>query len=409
VTPERTIEQTGRDAFLLKPAPLPTLSGGTARSFFGGLALMPRGTPWPHKPVDSRLRPLTFVAQIRLEDLPPFAGSPLPGEGSLCFFLDLTHEWLDPVDARVLYFDEPFESLIEHLSPLQFTSEPIEPWFWLDPEEITTCPLYKHAIEFFRFRSYATYAMGVRTPDDEAACTLLQRRELESLANANAPPATWNFDAADDDWPFAWSVIEHATRALLARVQQGTRNARTAHTGPLQGLVPGIEGWLERARARDGMEAADPGTRAEFRSNWGEWRAHVAEALSKSYRSFDVNACLAEAIRVTACLCERDLELAVPTQFRAAIDGEWTSDLLRTAQDLPLDALGQTQMLGYAEAHQPTTKDRIDDVLLLQIKPEVFGPWWPDAGYEGAIHFWISPEDLAARRFERVTVNFDCT
>jgi uncharacterized protein YwqG len=66
-------------------------------------------------------------------------------------------------------------------------------------------------------------------------------------------------------------------------------------------------------------------------------------------------------------------------------------------------------MLGYGETVQSTPLDRIDDVLLLQIKPDMYRPWLPDSDSFGVIQFWIGREDLAHGLFDRVTVNFDCT
>jgi len=63
---------------------------GAGVSRLGGPALLPRGTRWPVR----RGRPLTFVAAIALDELPPFPDRQLlPADGTLLFFAAMEKLW----------------------------------------------------------------------------------------------------------------------------------------------------------------------------------------------------------------------------------------------------------------------------------------------------------------------------
>ena len=154
-TPTGRQAQTVRDAILIKVPPLPSPRIANVQSFFGAAPLMPPTCPWPRKDVGSRSRPLTFIAQIALHEIPPRISSPLPRAGSLCFFVDLTKEYLDEHDARVIYFEDPFDACVAHRAPTPFADEVAGPWFWLEADELGANRLDKFPIEFMWFSSHA--------------------------------------------------------------------------------------------------------------------------------------------------------------------------------------------------------------------------------------------------------------
>lgn len=421
------IERHGRDAVLLHPAPLPALSRVGVRSFFGGLPMLPPQLEWPSRVVGHRYSYFQFVAQIDLSELPPLAGSPLPEAGTLYFFANLNKEWMEPDDARVLFHAASNDVREERALPSIGIVQPGEPWPWLAPGELTNHPHYKYPIRFVPCRSYRAYSLGpqIRQAPPGTADAVQGRMQLRALEAALGPRRTiedvWTFDADDASWPFAWSVIEHASRALCHRITSVCDEA-TDRDEAFEPVLRAAGKWIESASEHDALTRPDAATSAELRLQWHAWRKQIvaiAAALkipASDHQKHPVLAplgaadeLLREAVRLACCLL-RDRggdESLVPEKYRRAIDDDWSWNRSLSMYQNPVPALNQ--MLGYGEAVQSTPLDRIDDVLLLQIKPDMYRPWWPDSDGFGVIQFWIGRDALAQGSFDRVSVNFDCT
>jgi uncharacterized protein YwqG len=382
-----------RDAILIKVPSLPSPRIANVQSFFGAAPLMPANVPWPRKDVGSRSRPLTFIAQIALHEIPPRISSPLPRAGSLCFFVDLTKEYLDEHDARVIYFEDPFDACVAHRAPVPFADEAAGPWFWLEADELGANRLDKFPMEFMWFSSYAQTPSIVDVLESE-------RVEIEF--------ARWHFES--DDWPFAWGVVEHAVRAVGRIIEENS--ASSAHN--FSTIAEEAADWLEHCRTHDALEVLDASTAEVFRANWRAWRENADEIVPRNaqVRASGLDALLAESVRLVGSLCKGQpgSTQIVPPRFMGLFASEWPAAVVDALQLCPhLGPIGVNQMLGYGEPVQSTPVDRVDDVLLLQIKAYQYLNWWPGAAPDGVIQFWISPDDLAAKRFDRVGVNFDCT
>lgn len=402
------LEESARNAILLMPRSLPVLAGSTARSFFGGLPKLPPTLPWPAKVVEGRYRHLTFIAQIDLAEIPPLADSPLPASGSLYFFVDLSREWLEEGDAAVLWQEQPASSLEECQPPLLVQDRAGHPWFWLEPGELTPHPSGKYPIQFVPFRSHRDYLIDPNAkhfPAHRYAAihSKLQSRSLEAaLGPATTSENEWIFAPDDDDWPFAWAVIEHGVRALAASLERACDDAKDPYDAAerCESILAVAQRWRQSADTKEPLGTPDSATRAAFRSQWLEWQDGVAEVAEDcGLEGIRLDSLLREAVRLTCCLCEeRQASLErVPGKYRPATSA-------RAERPVSLH-----QMLGYGEAVQSTPIDRADQVLLLQVKSDLYLEWWPDAEPFGVIQFWIDPEDLAARRFDKVSVTFDCT
>ncbi len=109
----RELEQGARRAVCLRPSPHPV--EGVQGSYFGGLPRLPPGAPWPR--VRNGLIPATFVAQIRLADIPDFSGrDELPEFGVLYFFVDSDFDE-SKLTCAVLYYPGDASRYEEALPP----------------------------------------------------------------------------------------------------------------------------------------------------------------------------------------------------------------------------------------------------------------------------------------------------
>lgn len=102
---------------------LEALTIGASR--FGGSPDLPADLPWPHYGG----RPLSFLAQINLSDVPVPAESQLPRTGFLAFFYETASmQWgFDPTDrgcSHVAFFEVPATELTRALPPQ--ASPPVE-------------------------------------------------------------------------------------------------------------------------------------------------------------------------------------------------------------------------------------------------------------------------------------------
>jgi predicted DNA-binding protein (MmcQ/YjbR family) len=116
----------GVQAFLLKAAAAGSAEVGTGSSRLGGLPDLPPGVTWP---VHGAGKPLTFLAQFNLADLP--AGSPLPSSGLLSFFsvygwqnergeeVPLPEGKYNQTWTRVYYHDVPSKALARLTAPAE--------------------------------------------------------------------------------------------------------------------------------------------------------------------------------------------------------------------------------------------------------------------------------------------------
>ncbi len=131
-----------------KPA-TSALAAGVSK--FGGKPSLPAGFEWPYYEGDAfdevKNRPLSFLAQINLEDVRELdAEHLLPEKGMLSFFYELeTMTWgFDPIDngsAKVYYFPEVSELRTTDI-PEDMEEECIVPEFEISFEEHISLPEY---------------------------------------------------------------------------------------------------------------------------------------------------------------------------------------------------------------------------------------------------------------------------
>jgi len=120
-----------------------TCSDDVSNTYFGGLPKLPSGLSWPA----NKSKPLIFLAQIDLSELPPgFDASGLPASGTLFFFYDEDQPWgFDPADRTgwsVLYTSEETKSLPDFQGnpPLEIDQS------YIEMTATTTSPSLDHGL-----------------------------------------------------------------------------------------------------------------------------------------------------------------------------------------------------------------------------------------------------------------------
>ena len=367
-------------------------SWGEAECWFGGLPKL-GAIEWP-RGVDGR--PLPFAAQIDLAAIQGArAGNPLPSSGSLAFFLG---------EGAVVHVPEgvsQFSPAPEDLPPAY------EEGGYPFPEDRTA--LARTLFPFWPVEPIAlTLPEDLRDPRQEARHEAIREAMATAIA-AEVPRRRYNFGAGglpEGTWsgpvPVWWHGVDHLIQQLQVSLAQSSGMAGRhrdrpeklaaieAQSGGLPALINALQGF------------------AEDRDPWAtlteEERDVFAEALANAWQQFP------DLLRYSA---PRRIEDLTAVSLRAMMVGdadafaampEAVRDLLN--RDYRLPAHGLPQMFGLATCIQNALYSHLDDVLLLQLPYDDMMEW--RFGDNGAYQFWIGPEDLAERRWERVQLTFEC-
>jgi hypothetical protein len=400
------LRATGRPAILLRPS---APADPEARSWFGGLPRLPPELEWP----EIEGRPLSFLAELDLADAPRVEDSLLPAEGVLYVFarLDLEEDVGESGRVRVLYHPGSVAGLPERAPPPGLprldAGSLYHPFAWLEDDEPLARIDAKHSIAMQAFTSYDPY---FPPPDEQEEWNDTQSAEYEDAvfelsqeALGPGPEPVAGFSdfggARDADWPQSWRYVEHAARGLVFLLTRYSTYSRASWPPSGLALSSALTGEAGEWRAR---AAADPDS-ALPRDHFERFRAWWASVQSRSDAvrqasdgaSFSiggrVEAIALQSARVAflqTCSMGGDVPEAVAVRFRAATRRPETH-----------------QMLGYGVSAQEGPLEHAEDVLLLQIS----GDSTLSAFNTGCVlHLWIRPEELAARRFDRVTATFEC-
>lgn len=395
-----------------------------ARSWFGGLPKL-GGAPWP-RGADGV--PMHFVAQIRLADLAAtHPGVPLPHSGSLAFFVQSGAVIHVPDDAQD--FTPPPADL-----PPAYT----EDGYPFDTPSILSRPTFPYwPIDFLpidlppRLRDTNNEELHDEICEalDEGVTAHVPRRQYalgtKTLTETYgvAPLPVW--------WDGAGHFIATLKKALLDAPRRGEQLAKVLGEGreylaklersPEAGLeeierqrrsidlqekkIAQFQAQLTQAPAlQDALEGFAAG-RAPWTPLTEEECAVLTDALHAARREyheitsyhvpFDVNQLTALSLRKMMTGGEEAIA-AMPDDALRAINTHYR-----------LPSQGLQQMFGLGSSIQTVIYDNADKVLLLQLVYDDMMEWrWGDMG---AFTFWITPEDLAASRFDRVEFAFECS
>lgn len=396
------------------------------RSWFGGLPRL-GGQDWP-RGTDGA--PLPFAAQIDLAEIAAAnPDTPLPKEGSLAFFIN---------EGAVLYVppgDHPHTPAPEGLPPAyEETSYPL-------PSEASpvTQPL---------FPFWPVEAVRMQMPDnlplideDGERYEAIEAAQLTAM-EAIAPRSQYSFSASSREveglegtgtlWWYCADLVSRQLRASLANIPraiaEGEKMLAAAEAQQARLLAEAEVDETALARSRDRVErdrAAVQQIEARGRA-LVEFAEHVAAFAARrdpwAVMSDDEVAVLQEVMDTA----HRDFEHLVswhvcryPADLRnAAIRRMITGDQ-RAAAAIPDGMLAlinaqyrlppswQHQMFGIGGCRQEALYLHLCDHLLLQIVYDHMPEF--RFGDMGLWQFWISPEALAARQWDKVELTFECS
>jgi hypothetical protein len=441
-----------RQAILWTQSAIPT-SGGDCTSYFGGLPRLPPNLEWPRlvvkNPIDgSRCEGSpTFIGQLDFADIAAVAPTErLPDKGVLYFFCDTC--FVDGgTEYRVLFAPEGCADYPERAPPADlmrltggaFASErdwrsDDEPWSRVD---------FRRALTPRRFTSYQDWSGSM----DRQRRIAYDRLQIAALEEVFGPLAREALSESTIDWPdtrgFAsvmfpsWPqtplFYREFRRGLEYELNGGDgygykapteangamslafHNTLLADLARWEGELSGLEDFAPvPSGKRDAIRQWFIGMRKRaldltYGTGSATEKAHVP-SFSEISRVRDETMWLTANIATLAdALVGLDRE-TVRAALRARIK-RWSAPVFAFDPARPIEFrdLGAPmhQTLGFGELCQSAAEDHVDDILLLQLGGGHLG--WQGRFYEMLLQFWISSEDLAERRFDRVVMTEECT
>lgn len=422
--------RASREGVLLTRRPL--RPGEEPRSYLGGLPHLREDLEWPVSTENGR--PLTFIAQIDLRDVPRPAGVFFPAEGLLWFFVDISEgEFAGEHKTRVLFDPHPRTMAREREAPADLP--PLDPYdhecwrlmqhprafvvpkagllldlvdtfydrphrrpvSWADFFRIMLRPWHKREEELDELTCFAPgvysgmigelrqealrRAIGKRATDDGGAWWFFRTGWREAHWPPTSVEAEYALMRLSRDDLLSPHRQNHACTpeartALIARLQDQVRILRDSGPRPLaapeRAAIRALVETVRRAFVRTDLHQF-PGT--PMRKAIRHSRRNVQSRINDSYRYavFDIVSRMPE------------VERYVPAEM---LDPYW------------FHWMGVHQMFGHATGLQgsPHVYEHRGFVLLL----EIAAPPTMDLEGRGVLHFWIPRRDLARGRFDRV-------
>lgn len=395
------------------------------RSWFGGLPKL-GGQAWPR---GKDGLPLPFVAQLDLAEIAAAnPDTPLPREGSLAFFINEgavlhvppgDHQPTPAPDDLPHAYEEDGYPLPEVRSPLThslFPFWPVEPARMRLPEDLPPVSEDEDDLEIIDAAQIA------------ASAAITPRREY---AFSTGGRLTEGIAGAETMWWYGAGLVLRQLQAALAYVPRAIagRESSIAKGKEYQARLlaaPELDekaladsrDWKERNRADIPKIEAEGRGLAEFaarfetfvagRDPWSEMTAEEAallkEVMETARRDFE------QLCRFHVSLSLRDVRNATirrmitGDQRAAAAIPDAVLALLNEQYRLPTS--WQHQMFGLGGCRQTNRYDHMCDHLLLQIVYDDLPEF--RFGDMGLYQFWISPENLAAGRWDQVQLTFEC-
>ena len=393
----------------------PPQLGAESRSFFGGTPHVPGALEWPR--ASETGKPLHFILQVDLAAVPAEARlGLLPDSGVLAVFLDLQwgagdafrvvwqqgyagtpwRELAPPVDLTAAYGDEaayvwPWALTPEHGIPLlpRWPFEPVRieiPEMADDEEEAGSPPSWSGSDEV------AQALLAAQGPEAESFPEPLSPQDFLS-ADGETLVAPW------PGFPQDWLAIQTTSAALVRAADRAARMpraslypdlddaARAAHVTTVREEA---QAWFDHALGNPALGPVAPPVRKAF---WDWFAGH--EPLSQLVAPGAVEA----AIETTLHAAPQEAA-NFPPEITARV--AYRHVLAKRSEGCRIHAPTPDRMLApFSDVQGEQQEIAATHLLLLELSSnEGIGHHFG----EGVYQFWITPEDLADRRFDAVVL-----
>jgi hypothetical protein len=423
-------------------------------TYFGGYPTLSRKLTWPVGPKSGQ--PITFVGQVDLSKLPRIPENTLPSAGVLHFFTD-KGDYGHP-EVAVLFSDDASEPLAETSPPENLPILYDQKYNWNKHRGWATSAVHRpNAYPKWWMEPVVclTHPDGMPGDDDSFGRTFpppppSQIPAPVTVRKGNSPIELWTPDRA---FPYLWVFIEAWCRQLLSEqsffwimgprdpdpkmirecrewIRRAGSQERFART--TADVVSEFWRWVRSLEARrkaalPGQAIADYGQRiANGTATWLD-RIRLRYLLSRPAmarrRGLQVipqqaNA-LAKSGRADPSFLENLRHIAGTDQLNAITQSTLTvvTNLVLARGPEAARAIPPAVIESNRKLHRPTVEQRHQmfghrypiqyagpaagtDHLLLQLSSSEGMNWmWGDLG---EVLFWISDDDLANRRFDRI-------
>ena len=414
-----TIDRAAHQAIVFRQL-MPPQDFANCRSFFGGLPLCTEIFEWPKATlVDGTTRPLHFLMQIDCAAIPEKSGLGLmPSTGVLYIFMDF--EWGGDFAHCVIHKESIGKSWRQlsppELGPLFGDSNASYIWPWAETSDINRRILPKWPFEpvainvpdtcyadsradlggDFRYLWQGGEAINAALVAAQGDEVRYQPLELHKYAQD-----TGRLQRPFQNFPQDWHAVK-LTAALTSKYatrmkKYPSRSATSEHTpedyaARMDNVVEDAQRWLSRARASDAASEVPQDVREEF-WNWLDSQREITRHVLEDATVKSVEASLTTSSTTAARIPP---SITTHLQSRHAL-------AIRTGEKWHVNT--PDRMLAAPSDVQGNQWDRAaTHLLLLEISSnEGLGHHFG----EGVYQFWITPENLRARRFDRVELTAD--
>ena len=449
----RLFESVRQKAIIFKPV-FPPRHEEVPACFFGGNPRLPAGLEWPRIIDDDGPewnRSLSFLAQIDCASLPRIEQFPdMPEKGTLFFFVDFMDELCldhDDFSNWVIYCPEPTFDNPETANPddLQhlYLQGPEYFFQWLEftdrtfrdyPRNFPKWAMSPHEIDVFSILS--PYFSGLSTEERRELGERMDTAINSEFERLGGPPAKSysnsvhlipkdaEYERVHKVWtpegfPQAWINVEITAGLICREIRKmrdsGPKTDPDGNTWPpdpealkraYEDVFAQASNWIDRARGNGLFSALADSERSEF----VEWlrRLNSSTGDLSIGRIYDkrsghtLNRCIVDGYLRGVDYC-----LAHSAEAAAIID-EKTLEFVRWKHSLLRDRHGILchSMLGAAKNIQSAPERmKKSHILLMQFDSDYGMDWmWGDLG---VLQYWITPEDLKKRQFDKVVVTME--
>ena len=375
-------------------------------SFFGGLPIAPSGFQWPR----GELRPYSFIMQLDCSAVPDDGRLGMfPDHGVLYLFLDLA--WGQEDLFRVIWEPGPTRGWTEINPPadLPYAYDHKETWHW--PQSDADWP---RLLPKWPFDPVLIQGGPLPDdPDDEETeqtyawpGTIDPNQAIPAIEGAVVQSRSFAFGKTRRDRPFAgfphdWNAVRISTGLIAKGIKRELSfpELRKRHfrelsdeefAAKIADLQAALRRWSDRASAAAPFDEVPPAERDQFWS-WVKEHNWITSFPMIYVGDLSVEASLSASPEAAARIPPDAVDYI---RSRHALASELEGKLYINIPD---------RMLAPPVDVQGDIDERVREfILFLELSSnEGLAHYFA----EGVLQFWIRPDDLAARRFDRVELS----